>query len=153
MFVPFISASGLNGRVASKTFAGLCDFNGAFSATDPPGEHRNDSITVRPDCALPHHGDAPSRGIQCCDRFDIPSLVADQFVFPESGPGAGQAKVSATIVVVPEAAVNEYAGVPSRQNQIRSAGKFPDVQSIAKTRLPQALAHAHLRQRVLVPDA
>ena len=153
MFVPFISASVLNERVTSKTFAGPCDFHGAFSAADPPGEHRNDSITVRPDCALPYHGDAPSRGIQCSDRFDIPSLVAGQFVFPESGPSAGQAKVLAAIVVVPEAAVNEYAGVPSGQDQIRSAGQFPDVQSIAKTRLPQTLAHAHFRQRVLVSDA
>lgn len=153
MFVPFISASGLNEWDASRTYAGLCDFHGAFSAADPPGEHRNDSITVRPDCALPHHGDAPSRGVQRRDRFDIPSLVAGQFVFPESGPSAGQAKVLAAIVVVPEAAVNEYAGVPSGQDQIRSAGQFPDVQSIAKTRLPQTLAHAHFRQRVLVSDA
>lgn len=79
--------------------------------------------------------------------------VAIEFCQPPFTAVCGGCAVFATLVAMPEAAMNKNHGFVFRQNDIGTAGQFPVMQ-------PEAIAHAvqerpdnHLRLGILTGDA
>jgi len=107
---------------------------------------------IRPRGALPDHQYTPS-GLSQQFRFgQIPSPIAVEFFRPEPGPGVGDAEISAALVRVPKAPMNEHHRPETRQHDIGATGQSRDMQTVAETSGMQAAPDQHFGLRVLAPD-
>ena len=85
--------------------------------------------------------------------FDVAFLVAVNLLLPEFGVCLGHYKVFATLVAVPETAVDEDDGAVLAQHYVGGAGQALDVYAVAVAVGMQVAAHNHLGLGVLALDA
>ena len=95
----------------------------------------------------------PAEVAQLDAFFDIALFVAFYFLFPERGVALGHYKVLATLVAVPEAAVDEDDGAVFAQHYVGGAGQALDIYAVAVATGVQVTAHNHLGLGVLALDA
>lgn len=102
---------------------------------------------------LPHGQCVPFIHLQLAQIFLISLPVPVDLVAPKLNTTFGQSAVAATLVSVPETAVDKNYLPPARKNDVRSTGQFFIMQSIAKTHAVQHASNSQLRRRVLRSDA
>ena len=85
-------------------------------------------------------------------RKRFPLAIPLQLRVPKPFPCTRHRPPFAAPVSMPEAPVNKYDLLPSRENQVRRAGESSYVQSIAITESVDDSAHNHLRLRVLISN-
>ena len=85
--------------------------------------------------------------------FDVALFVAFYFLFPEWGVALGHYKVFATLVSVPEAAVDEDGCPVLAQRYVGGAGQALDIYAVAVAMGMQVTAHNQLGLGVLALDA
>ena len=83
----------------------------------------------------------PAEAAQLDAFFDIALFVAFYFLFPEWGVALGHYKVLATLVTVPEAAVDEDDCLVFAQYYVGGAGQALDVYAVAVAMGVQVTAH------------
>ena len=76
--------------------------------------------------------------------FDVALFVAFYFLFPEWGVARGHYKVLATLVAVPEAAVDEDDCLVLAQHNVGCAGKPADIYLVTVAVSMQVAAYDHL---------
>ena len=95
----------------------------------------------------------PAEVAQLDAFFDIALFVAFYFLFPERGVALGHYKITATLVAVPEAAVDEDDGAVLAQYYVGGAGQVLDIYAVAVAMGMQVTAHNQLGLGVLALDA
>lgn len=95
----------------------------------------------------------PAEVAQLDAFFDVALFVAFYFLFPEWGVALGHYKVLATLVTVPEAAVDEDGCPVFAQYYVGGAGQAFDVYAVAVAMGVQITSHNQLGFGVLALDA
>lgn len=104
-------------------------------------------------CALPDNGHPP---VESLERIHVSSVALDvslEFLPPEVFIRSRRGRVSATIMPMPETAMDEYHGPVLREHDVRGARKFPDMESIPESSGEKNGAESPLRPSVLSSDA
>lgn len=95
--------------------------------------------------AFPDDDDGPALGFQLAPDFLVALLVPCYLGCPEIGVGLGCRGVPAVFVAIPEAAVDEDDGAVLGEDDVRGAGKAPDVHPVTETQVPEGVTQAELR--------
>ena len=95
----------------------------------------------------------PAEVAQLDAFFYVALFVAFYFLLPEWGIAFGHYKVFATLVAVPEAAVDEDDCLVLAQYYVGGAGQALDVYAVAVAMGMEVTAHNQLRFGVLALDA
>ena len=101
---------------------------------------------------FPHGNDSPAVSFQLSTAFSVLGLVAVDLVQPPLGAGLGNNKVSAPLMAMPEATVNEDHRVVLFQDDVRLSRQVLIMQPVTETVGVKKPAHEHFRFRVLAPD-
>ena len=114
-----------------------------------------DAVKVlRPFCfALPNHERTPAQFAQRPLMNLVTRGVAFKFPHPEDTVVRGCCAISATSMAMPEAPVNENHGLVFCEHNVRSARKFPPMQTKAITQFVQERPDDLLRRRILATNS
>lgn len=102
--------------------------------------------------AFPNGDDIPFDGFKSLDVQEVSFLVMSDFVGPELRVGFWDGVELASLVAVPEAAVDENGGAVSRQDDVGRSGEGADILAEAESAMEQFPADHNFRARVLRPD-
>lgn len=103
--------------------------------------------------ALPHHDDIPAHLPQFLLLPCVAFNVSFEFMIPEFPVGCRSACIPATLMPVPEAAVDEYNGLVLWQHDIRMSRISPVVFSESQSFRKEIFSDDFLRLGVLAADA
>jgi len=84
-----------------------------------------------PQATFPHDAYPPTQGMQFVEGTGIPLAVFVDFFGPEFCPGCRQPEKT-TVMAMPEATVNEDDCIIHGQHNVRSSGKFFDIDQVAE---------------------
>lgn len=114
---------------------------------EPPG------LAFRADRTFPDDGDAHARAGQRLNILFVPRDVSGEFVLPEIWPRRRGCTERATLMAVPEAAMDEDCHPMLRQYHVGSARQLGNMQSEAKAMRVEQSSHGHLRPGVPTANA
>ena len=90
--------------------------------------------------AFPDDDDEPTFGLQLPPDLLVPLLIAGDFGLPELRVGLGNRVVFAILMAMPETAVDKDDGAVLGKDDVRGAGQFLFIYSIAETMSPEHVA-------------
>ena len=102
--------------------------------------------------AFPDYNHPPSRFFQFSMLLPVTRHIPLELRRPELHVGLRHCGYFATLVTMPEAAVNEDDRVPLGQHDVWMSGQFGGMEAVAESQGMQMAAHKHLRLRVLRPN-
>lgn len=103
--------------------------------------------------ALPHHNDLPAHFLQLLLLPCVALDVSFELLIPEFPVGCRSACIPASLMPVPEAAVDEYNGLVLWQHDIRMSRISPVVFSESQSFRKEIFSDDFLRLGVLAADA
>lgn len=106
----------------------------------------------RPSLTGPHYPYPPAKLGQLFQHLLIPDLIVAELALPELNPRRRFGGITATIVAVPEAAVDEDDSFVFGQHDVGFTGQGLDVQSVAESQRTQELSHDPFWNGVLPSD-
>lgn len=102
--------------------------------------------------AAPDAYDIPAHEAELLLAFEVALAVAVDFLLPEGGVGARQFEIGTPFVAVPEAAVDEDAGVETAEDDVGRAGQAAHVDAVAEAVGIEITAYEHLGPCVAAVD-
>ncbi len=132
----------------------LADFNRGIGTEEPSGYMFRGDIDLPglSQCAFPDRRDAPSSLHELGLCSPVPGDVHFELGLPELRPCAWRGGKSASIVSMPEAAVDEDRRAELRKQEIRFPGISLHMQSVTKASSVKSPAQGHLWLRVPLAD-
>ncbi len=103
--------------------------------------------------AFPKCNGVPAQITQFNAAFEVAFLVFENLVFPEWGIGFGQYEVSAVLVTVPEASVDENGGPVFLKDNVGRTGQFLHIEPVSESAGKQEPAHKKFGLGILAPYA
>jgi len=103
--------------------------------------------------AFPNHRWIPAQGQQIFSSASIPLDVSVKLRLPVVDPGLWHGGPRAPLVPVPEASMDEQSNLVLRKHEVRRAWQIAAVQAKSQPQRVRGAADAHLRLRVLAPNA
>lgn len=103
--------------------------------------------------AFPNHDGLPAKFFQCSEVFLIALDVLGEFLIPEIDSSRRCARIFATRMTVPEAAIHENRGSELREAKVWLPGKVFDVKSKSQAHSVQIPTYPDFRLGVLSPNA
>lgn len=103
--------------------------------------------------ALPNGGHTPAKSPECLHVSPVAINIAQEFPLPELFVGPRGGGISATLVPMPEAAMDEHHRSVLREHKIRRAGQLSDMKSIAKSPGEKKRSKGSLRLGILSANA
>lgn len=104
-------------------------------------------------CALPDNGHPPVESFEGVHVSSVAFDVSLEFLPPEVAIRSRRGRVSATVMSMPETAMDEYQSPVLREHHVRGARKFPDMKSIPESSGEKNSAESPFRPSVLSSDA
>lgn len=104
------------------------------------------------DIALPHPYHSPSGKTEVNTVGVVAGYIQGYFLSPEVNVGFGQSIILATLMSMPETTVDEHNSFVILQHNVRRAGQFAVVDTIAQSSGEKELPHNHLRFCILSLD-
>lgn len=86
----------------------------------------------------------PSHPSELLLLFTVSLLVASDFLLPEVGVGLWHLEVFASLMAMPEAAIDEDASAVLPQHKVRMTRETWVIQAIAETTAPEIVSHKQL---------
>lgn len=123
-------------------------------ATPKPGNNgiQKEIHRIRLCGAFPDRQDSPPVSFQLLNLCDIASMVTKKLGRPEFTPCAGNTKIPAPFVRVPETAMDENDRPEPRQHDIRPPRKTTDMKPVSQPPRVEATPDQHLRLGIFAPD-
>ena len=106
-----------------------------------------------PDRTFPHAEDPPALRLQFSEVAYVAQAICFELGNPEIRPRCRNLEIPATRMPMPEATVNHYHRIPSREHEIRSAGQSGNMDAVAQPLLPECGSELPFRSRILAADA
>lgn len=104
-------------------------------------------------CTLPDNGHSPVKSLEGIHVSSVALDVSLELLPPEVAIRSRHGRESATVMSMPETAMDEYHSPVLREHDVRGARKFPDMESIPESSREKNGAESPFRPSVLSSDA